>query len=265
MPASQLLRSTIVLLCTVGVGESVGQSVVAGHVLDRVSGNGVSEALVTLSWTSDSVSQRVGRAGKFSFNGLAPGTVHLLVRAIGFEALEATLDLRGADTVAIDVELDRVVQILDSIVVEVSEPLPAGLRAFESRRRMGGGGYYMDRQAISEYDNRSTAIMVAAFAGIRVVPREGRGGYVVASSRGARANAGSLGNPGSTTCYAQVIVDGVRVWQPGATTEPPPDIERFAARELAAVEYYPGPAATPSEFSGLGASCGTLVIWTRFR
>ncbi len=46
---------------------------------------------------------------------------------------------------------------------------------------------------------------------------------------------------------------------------PVPDLSKYDAGGLEAVEFYPGPATTPPEFSGDGAVCGTLLLWTRTR
>ena len=50
---------------------------------------------------------------------------------------------------------------------------------------------------------------------------------------------------------------------PPADATQPPDIDSFLPEHIAAIEYYAGPATTPTEFAGTGASCGTIVIWTR--
>ena len=44
-----------------------------------------------------------------------------------------------------------------------------------------------------------------------------------------------------------------------------PDIDATSISNLEAVEIYRGGADTPAELGGLGASCGTIVLWTRRR
>ncbi|MEO8334950.1 MAG: hypothetical protein ABI664_08260 [bacterium] len=44
-----------------------------------------------------------------------------------------------------------------------------------------------------------------------------------------------------------------------------PDFNRFAVGEYAAVEFYPGDASLPLQYSNRGSDCGTLLLWTRER
>jgi hypothetical protein len=44
-----------------------------------------------------------------------------------------------------------------------------------------------------------------------------------------------------------------------------PDLNRIAAEDLEAIEFYAGPAQTPAEYSTLDATCGVLVLHTRRR
>lgn len=63
-------------------------------------------------------------------------------------------------------------------------------------------------------------------------------------------------------CYSQVYVDGVMVYTP-APNVPLFDINSISPSTLQAAEFFSGPATTPSEYGGTGASCGTLLLWTR--
>lgn len=65
-----------------------------------------------------------------------------------------------------------------------------------------------------------------------------------------------------TACYAQVYLDGVQVYTPA------PDVKLFDLNTLQpdllkGVEFFPGPAETPAQYGGTGASCGTLLLWTK--
>jgi hypothetical protein len=63
-------------------------------------------------------------------------------------------------------------------------------------------------------------------------------------------------------CYSQVFIDGLRVYYP-ATDKSLFDINSLTPEMLRGAEFYAGPSTTPAEYSGLGANCGTLLLWTK--
>jgi hypothetical protein len=66
-------------------------------------------------------------------------------------------------------------------------------------------------------------------------------------------------------CLMQVMLDGAPIYQPGSSSKPPIDLNSFDIVSLEAVEVYVSGGRTPLEFSGAGAECGTVVLWTRRR
>jgi hypothetical protein len=68
-------------------------------------------------------------------------------------------------------------------------------------------------------------------------------------------------------CFYQIIVDGQRIFALGSGgpngARDPPSIDDFAPNGLEGIEVYAGPATTPPQFGGLGAACGTIILWTR--
>lgn len=63
-------------------------------------------------------------------------------------------------------------------------------------------------------------------------------------------------------CYAQVYLDGVRVYTPAPDTKLF-DVNTLQPGALKGVEFFAGPGETPAQYSGTGASCGTLLLWTK--
>ena len=59
-----------------------------------------------------------------------------------------------------------------------------------------------------------------------------------------------------------VWLDGIRIFASGSRRSAP-DIDQFSTFQLEGVEVYSGPAETPAELSGFGASCGAVALWTR--
>jgi hypothetical protein len=64
-------------------------------------------------------------------------------------------------------------------------------------------------------------------------------------------------------CWAQVYLDGMRIYTTKYGGMAVPDLRDIPVESLAGVEYYAGDAQTPSEFAGEGAVCGTIVFWTK--
>ena len=67
-------------------------------------------------------------------------------------------------------------------------------------------------------------------------------------------------------CFATVYIDGVKVYDPVAMQGSQPyDFARKSPKDYAMVEFYPGSASTPAEFSTWNSPRGTLLLWTRER
>jgi hypothetical protein len=49
----------------------------------------------------------------------------------------------------------------------------------------------------------------------------------------------------------------------GGMSEPPFDINSITTTQVAAIEFYAGPATMPAELNATQGTCGALVIWTK--
>jgi len=96
---------------------------------------------------------------------------------------------------------------------------------------------------------------------LKFIRRFPEGGLAIASTRD-RAGLRQGATGGAAPCLMQIYLDGRKMWG-RSTGGPVPNIDEFLVSELGAVEVYYGPAATPTEYSGTDAACGTVVIWTR--
>ncbi len=113
--------------------------------------------------------------------------------------------------------------------------------------------------------------VLSSLPGLKLDPAPGGGGLFSAPPGAvyaqSRRSACTSFRCASSPCYMQVFVDGNRVYAPDANggpgPHPPPDLSQILARDIVGVEVYRGAAETPLQFSGLGAACGTLVLWTR--
>ncbi|MGE0554015.1 MAG: carboxypeptidase-like regulatory domain-containing protein [Gemmatimonadales bacterium] len=186
--------------------------------------------------------------GEFEIPSFRPGEHEILIRRIGFAPRKRKLKFRAGETLQIEVLLTPTVTVIESLVVVGKPPLPTSGRfvAFE-RRRAGHDGHFMTWADLRLRDNMRTHEALRE-VGVRTA-RDRLGRNVLTSGR--------LGN----RCVGQVWVDGVQLLQAAG----PVDIDNYPVQTLAGVEYYSGPAQTPPEFNTVGATCGTLVLWTRER
>lgn len=74
----------------------------------------------------------------------------------------------------------------------------------------------------------------------------------IASSRGSQ----SVMLQGKGPCRSTVMLDGVPMMHPFS-------INSLDVGEVAAIEWYAGPASMPAQFNATRNGCGLLVIWTK--
>jgi outer membrane receptor for Fe3+-dicitrate len=141
---------------------------------------------------------------------------------------------------------------------------PATVRAAERRRARENGGSFVGRETLARFEQATMSEALRQVPGINVqrvfTPRGSIN--ALASSRGGAA--GSLRSQNATKwCYYQIYIDGVRVYTPDSGE--PPDLDTFRPNDFDAVEIYRGLAETPPQYGGTGASCGTVLFWSRSR
>ncbi|HJQ21674.1 MAG TPA: hypothetical protein VJ867_15100 [Gemmatimonadaceae bacterium] len=139
---------------------------------------------------------------------------------------------------------------------------------FEARRAKAAGRFITREQLRKEEERTLTDVLRAHLSGIAFqYGATGMYAYNPTQQPPGALNA-SASNAGRTPCYVQLVVDGTTIYQQSsgsAAADTPPDMSEYAPRTLDGVEYYSSPSRTPAEFRTNGASCGTLVLWTRRR
>jgi len=155
--------------------------------------------------------------------------------------------------------------MLDSVRVTES----VVLRSFEEHRRVGLG-HFLTRDDLERMRNQTLASVVSQFSGGAIV--RGRGsdswlakGRAIVSLDASMLRRGSVADSarGATrSCYAQIYLNESRIYS-GGEDEELFNLSTIAVDQIAAMEYYAGPAQTPTRYSGLNSRCGVLVIWTR--
>jgi hypothetical protein len=184
-------------------------------------------------------------AGRFTLAGLAHGIHIILVRGIGYQPIRLQAYLVTNDTLEVELAIRKSVVELAPLEVTASA-VPAGLQEFEERRNFGQGDF-IDWTRLRKEEFRRTSDMFRGLQGVRIA-YDRNGQAFLSSSRG--------------SCPMQIVLDGLAIYksgQPGG----PPSIDLWSIANLDAIEVYRGASTTPMQYTGKGAGCGTVVLWTR--
>ncbi len=222
---------------------------VRGRVLSAATGQPIANATVSLP--SQARETRSDSLGQFTLAGLRSGAQELVVRAVGYTAARATVPLTAGPPLELDVDLDLLPPVLDSVVTEadIDAPRNFAIEQFESRRALGFGRFVTRAELLRQRGRTLEAILRGRVPGVRYLDVNGM--IVAASGRG---------EVRATPCYLNVIVDGVLRYTSGVQM-PFFDLRSLEVSMIAGIEYYT-PASTPAEFNLRGhAACGTLVLW----
>ncbi len=205
-------------------------------------------------------------SGVYLIDSLAPGIHVVLFRKVGYRPVRMRAILTAGDTLRRPIMLSLAPVGLPPIEVTASNE-PPGMEAYAARKA-AGHGHFIGSEVLRKSENRRVSEVLVTVNGVKPIyqRRSGRTVSFMVSSRGS----GSLIN---SSCPMAIWYDGVKVFEPNAIRSPnspagsrdPPDINSYAIIGLEAIEVYRGAAETPAELSGTGASCGTIVLWSRRR
>ena len=212
-----------------------GTATITGQVRS-LAGAPVAEAVVRVrdahaTTTTDS-------AGRYTLDGMPPGTQLLLVRKAGYPVAQVVVELRPDRSVARDVLLRRNV-VSDSIDVlhrrNVSEE-------FERNRRAHPFGQFIEAEEIDQMKVTEAADLFINVLGFSVFGK-GAASRIVSNAALSRR----------TDCRQAIIeVNGVE----GGT------IDALVPGNIGGIEAYADDAFVPARFEGR-AKCGVIVIWPR--
>jgi hypothetical protein len=190
--------------------------------------------------------------GQAIFNGLSEGTYKVEVRALGFAPSDVDLIVKG-DTAGVFFELERVATRLDTVRILAPE-IPARLREYETRRKMGLGRFLVDSVLASEKDHELAIVLATRFPSLALsAPDVSSPTHHRLVSRRA---AGALPHGGGfrLSCGVDVYLDGTLFRD---------DIDILHPSDLIGVEFYQMEVAPPQYRRGTG-SCEVLLLWTRY-
>lgn len=211
---------------------------IIGRIFDERTNEVLVDVLIFLDTTRRDI--QVSSQGRFVLPNLAPGKHRLEIRAIGYRPHVMELTLAAGQVLERQVAMIFTGDRLPELAVESrnSKLLPR-FGDFE-RRRNTGIGAYITRDEIRARGYMSMGDALRTVKGVRV-----NCGVVECLIHMTRAAPG---------CYPTYYVDGRRA-RSFAESTPISDVQ--------GIEVYRGAAEMPGEFTGDGAMCGVIAIWTR--
>ncbi len=208
------------------------------EVVDR-NGKPIADAQVSFFLTRDSI--RTDSSGMARISIKADSVIDIAVRKIGLEQRQARFKVGRAPGFSVRVELGDATQKLAEVEIREDAPPEPWRKAFEQRKKRGGGQF----RDLSNFASRMPNTIDDWFGGLPGVRTGGGAGNDINVPRCLR-----LG----------LWIDGQHVTSPSADY-------RFAlatlpAQDIGAFELYM--ANTPAQYTGYREDC-SLVIWTRMR
>ena len=235
-----------------------------GVVVDS-AGQPVSQAEVLI--TDLGLSGSSAADGRFSVAGIAPGNHAVTVRKVGYGPMDVKLDFSAGEATDRRVVLTRAAVQLDTVTTREQTlwreaPL---LREFEENRKIGLGKFYT-REDLEKAKGRS---IVSFFESPGFITVTLNGGMWIKSSRTRTVNPHCYeledAIPPITPkgvncgCFPIVFLDFQRL----SDRDHVPNINRYRADGLEAIEFYRGGAETPQRYAVLNSECGVIVLHTR--
>jgi hypothetical protein len=219
--------------------------------------------------------------GVFVLRDLPAGSQRVVVRHVGYGAIETQLMFASGQTLQRHIMMVRSTT-LDSVVV-TEKSTDHALDDFEVNRRLGLG-HFLTRAELAPQEGRSTGAVLTSIPGIKVYVM-GPYAWVGSSRHNATSlHGGGVGRLGLDKadslkqaplweCYALVYLDRNLIWRgqkytyrtpQGVVTqwEPLFDINTIPVSSIEAIEFYATGAETPMKYASLNSECGVLVIHT---
>jgi hypothetical protein len=215
--------------------------------------------------------------GEFHLTEIPVGEQHVVVRRIGYGALDIKLSFAANATLNRNVYLSRATT-LDSVIV-TDRGTERMLREFEDNRRLGLG-HFMDRAELAKLQPASRLDRVLSqWPGIQLAFGTGNRIWITGTHKGPPPCLPPIGRVCAEShgyyypdkaensigvkiaCYAQVYIDDVLMNRGNPTR--PFELTSIFVDQAEAIEWYNGASQTPARYSDLNSVCGVLVVHTR--
>jgi hypothetical protein len=218
------------------------------------------------------VVQKAGKSGltngkgAFRLREIPVGTHDVVVRKVGYGPMTTQLTFTANRTVTRRIVLTPV-QMLGEVRVTATRLDPAMAR-FEANRKLGLGRFWT-RADLESLDGLKVGSLLESAPGVTVfegqwlVRRRGVNSWQSAGKvYQGETLAGGATQRLEVDCPAMIYLDRTMLYA-AREGELIPNLRSIAVESIEAIEYYPGPASTPAEYSDLNSNCGVLVLHTR--
>ena len=204
---------------------SPGVATVTGRVTHA---DGTPAVAVRVAIVGAADSALTGDSGRFVLHRLRPGTRTLVLRAIGFEPVTASVEVSGQQTRNVNLALGVKIAVLDSIRV-VGQLKNGYQRVGFDRRRQSGTGHYLTAEDIAKLQATLFHELFTSIPGVAVA----YGSDGVASLTGTRGGGGCVSYFVDGSPYNEMF---------------PGDIDTYLhPQEVAAIEVY-SPSQAPAQY-----------------
>jgi hypothetical protein len=241
-----------------------------GAVLTQWTREPLADAEVSLPGLG--LTARTNERGRFRLAGVPAGSHRVMVRKVGYTAVESSVEFK------LNVPASRQFQLVRVVTLEaVTTTADPRMNEFEEHRRLGLG-HFITREELAKLEGARFQDVLSQVPGASILPGFGNHAWL---TRGFRGIKGYSCVPIDTVvdgwkgakqcmCYARVYLDGMLVYsnQPpagGAAGTPVPlfDLNEIQISQIEAVEYYASEMQMPAKYMSSFANCGVLVIHTR--
>jgi hypothetical protein len=183
--------------------------------------------------------------GEFTMRNLPSGSRMLIARHLGYAADVLPVDLSSHEEKRVTIKLPKFVAMMDPVLVTARRSAALDKIGFNDRKKTGFG-YFVGPDRLEKLHPYQITDILRQVPGIRV--NYSPNGETVSSSRGVGSGC------------VQYFLDDMPF-----TELVPGDINHFVTGgEVVAVEVYQD-SNTPARYMRAGASCTTIVLWTRFK
>lgn len=220
-----------------------GDARVRGMVRDT-AGKPVNNARVVLS--GDDSQSATTTAGAFNLGNLPPGTWMMEARAVGYQPARFVVDLRDSLEALAEVNLTVLTPTVDTVKVQ-ADKWARQMEGFETRRKMGMGGYFLDEKRIADRNAMRMADLLRGTPGVTIQPGGTASGRDQVRLRSVQ---------GTGQCFPNVFLNGVFTAVDNGIID-----DLIRPEEVRAIEVYPGTGSLPIEFQRPNG-CGSIAIWT---
>ena len=237
----ELLARTV-LLSPADAGVKSGNAAVSGTVLLEPSRT---NAGTRVELVGTGVVAVTNERGEFAMRNLPSGSRVLVIKHVGFVAKVLPVDLSSREEKRVAVKLQKFVETMDPVLVTARREAALDKVGFSQRRRTGMG-YYMGPERLEQMHPPFVTDLLRMVPGLRVM--RSYYGDIITSTR--TTGNGCVQYYLDDTPYAEMV---------------PGDINNFVTgKEVMAVEVYQG-GLVPPQYSRSGASCITIILWTRYK